>query len=181
MSQLLRGYISTKKVEHILKAQIKQNLSAKDINTTTKQGNKELKFLVNKVATHAFETKEQVETTGDKLGSYLSELFQQKNKQNLDASLIRQVCTRKDLWSLLGLSVDTNDSDDSFPPQKVSVSNPETVLDVRGYDTTASVNETEVNMAREADDNSADDLPHNEQVAEAETNNDLDELDNQPL
>ncbi|MEM8673748.1 MAG: hypothetical protein AAGF83_07730 [Cyanobacteria bacterium P01_G01_bin.67] len=123
MSQPVQRPFPTKTVEKIIKGKIKNELSAKGINTTTKQGNKELKFLVNKVATHPFENQSQIDTTGDKLGSYLSELFQQKNKQNLDASLIQQVTSRKDFWSLAGLAPEipiAESSSSAQPEQSVA-------------------------------------------------------------
>ncbi|MEO0834591.1 MAG: hypothetical protein AAFY16_01030 [Cyanobacteria bacterium J06642_3] len=123
MSQQVQRPIPNKTVEKVIKAKIKQELSAQGINTTTKQGNKELKFLANKIATRPFHQQEEVEAIGDKLAQHLSQLFQQKNKQNLDGNLIHQVAIRKDFWSLTGLPIEEVATTENSPrlEEKVSV------------------------------------------------------------
>lgn len=104
MNQSFLQNLTPKALEKTIKASIKKEITANGINTTTRQGNKELKFLAKKIALYSFDNHEQAKIAGEKLGQYLSELFQQRNKQNLDASVIQKVAYQKDLWSFAGLS-----------------------------------------------------------------------------
>lgn len=105
MSQSTQGKVTAKAVEKSIRTSIKREISAKGINVTTRRGNKELKFLSQKMANYSFENLDQARIAGEKLGQYLSELFQQKNKQYLDGGLIRQVTSQSNIWSLAGLSI----------------------------------------------------------------------------
>ncbi|MDJ0532943.1 MAG: hypothetical protein QNJ70_10695 [Xenococcaceae cyanobacterium MO_207.B15] len=104
MNQSAQENLTAKALEKTIKASIKKEIVAKGINTTTRQGNKELKFLASKIARYPFDNLEQAKIAGEKLGQHLSELLQQRNKQNLDGSLIQKIAYQKDLWSLAGLS-----------------------------------------------------------------------------
>ena len=104
MNQSVHEKVTAKALEKTIKASIKREIASRGINTTTRQGSKELKFLTSKIARYSFENLEQAQIAGEKLGQHLSELFQQRKKPNLDAGLIREVTYQKDLWSLAGLS-----------------------------------------------------------------------------
>ena len=104
MSQCTQKKLTAKVLEKAIKASIKKEVSARGINVTIRQGNKELNFLTNKIARYSFDNLEQAQVAGEKLGQHLSELFQHRNKQNLDGGLIQQVTFQKDIWSLAGLS-----------------------------------------------------------------------------
>ncbi|HHP7230298.1 MAG TPA: hypothetical protein ACFCUY_05500 [Xenococcaceae cyanobacterium] len=97
--------VSTKSIEKILKSSIKKEITAKGINVTNRRGNRELKFLISKIANYPFKNLEQANVAGEKLGQHLAQLFQQKNQQNLDADVIQQVSYQKNVWSLAGLSI----------------------------------------------------------------------------
>ena len=108
MSQSTQGKVTAKALEKTIKVSIKREISVRGINVTTRRGNKELKFLTQKIAGYSFENLEQARMAGEKLGQYLSELFQQRKKQDLDGGLIRQVTFQNNIWSRAGLSVEEN-------------------------------------------------------------------------
>ena len=113
MSQYTQGKVTAKALERAIKTSIKREISARGINVTTRRGNKELKFLTEKIAGYSFENIEQARIAGEKLGQYLAELFQQKKKPNLDGGLIRQVTFQKNIWSLAGLLVEETHSEET--------------------------------------------------------------------
>jgi hypothetical protein len=112
MSQLSQPKLNVKAAEKTIKTSIKKKIAEKGINTTTRQGNKELKFLVQKLARYSFASIDKAQDAGQKIGQHIGELLQQRNKQNLDAGTIYQVSEQKNLWSLAGLSTDGSKSDE---------------------------------------------------------------------
>ena len=118
MSQFTQVKVTAKALEKSIKASIKREISARGINVTTRRGNKELKFLTQKIAGYSFENLEQARMAGEKLGQHLSELFQQRNKQYLDGGLIRQVALQKNIWSLAGLSVEETPKEETVSQQE---------------------------------------------------------------
>ena len=92
-------------VKKTIKAGIKKEISVRGIDTTTRKGNKELKFLIDKIACYPFDNQDEARVAEDKLGQHLGELLQQKKKNNLDGGIIRQVANQRDLLSLAGLSM----------------------------------------------------------------------------
>ena len=65
MSQFTQKKLTAKALEKAIKASIKKEVSARGINVTTRQGNKELKFLTNKIARYSFDNLEQAK--GDRV------------------------------------------------------------------------------------------------------------------
>jgi hypothetical protein len=55
MSQSTQNKLSSKVLEKTLTASIKKEIAAIGINTSTRQGNKELKFLTRKIAKYPFD------------------------------------------------------------------------------------------------------------------------------
>ncbi len=106
MSQSTQGKVTAKALQKTIKASIKREISVRGINVTTRRGNKELKFLTQKIAGYSFENLEQARIAGEKLGQHLSELFQQRKKPHLDGSLIRQVTFQNNIWARAGLSAE---------------------------------------------------------------------------
>ena len=106
MNQSAPVKFSSKVLEKTIKTSIKKAIASKGINTTTRQGNKELKFLIGKIAQHSFDSLEQATNIGEKLGEKIVEISQKQGKQNLDGGVIRQLSHQKELYSLIGLPVE---------------------------------------------------------------------------
>ncbi len=103
MNQSTPVKFSGKVLEKTIKTSIKKAIASNGINTTTRQGNKELKFLIGKIVQHSFDSLEQATNIGEKLGEKIVEISQKQGKQNLDGGLIRQLSHQKELYSLIGL------------------------------------------------------------------------------
>ena len=106
MNQSAPVKFSSKVLEKTIKTSIKKAIASKGINTTTRQGNKELKFLIGKIAQHSFDSLEQASNVGEKLGEKIVEISQKQGKQNLDGGVIRQLSHQKELYSLIGLPLE---------------------------------------------------------------------------
>ena len=61
---MAQGKVPEKLVKKTINFCIKQELSAQGIKTTTRQGNKELKFLIDKVARYTFNNQDEVRAAG---------------------------------------------------------------------------------------------------------------------
>ena len=78
MSQSTQNKLSNKVLEKTISASIKKEIAAANISTTTRKGNKELKFLTGKIAKYPFNNIEQARIAGAKLGQHLAAIFQQR-------------------------------------------------------------------------------------------------------
>ncbi len=166
MSQSTQGQVTAKAIEKSIKASIKREISAKGINVTTRRGNKELKFLTSKIASYSFENLEQARIAGEKLGQHLSEVLQQRNKQNLDGGLIRQVTYQNSLWSLAGLSVKETSIEEtvSYKEDTSQIPVTQTLMEDQQMTTTeVAIMESEKLSVTES---VAQELPNNEETVE---------------
>ena len=106
MSQFTQNKLNNKVLEKTISASIKKEIAAASINTTTRKGNKELKFLAGKIAKYPFDNIEQAQIAGATLGQHIAEVSQQRGKKNLDGGIIQQMLYQRDLFSLAGLSAE---------------------------------------------------------------------------
>jgi hypothetical protein len=113
MSQSTQNQLSSKILEKTLTASIKKEIAAIGINISTRQGNRELKFLSRKIAKYPFDNLEQAQMAGTLLGQQLAEISQQRGKKNLDAGIIQQMLYQRKLFSLAGLSTKESQPDKS--------------------------------------------------------------------
>ncbi|MGK7948915.1 MAG: hypothetical protein AB4368_08960 [Xenococcaceae cyanobacterium] len=126
MSQSTQKKLSSKVLEKTIYASIKQEIAAASINTTTRKGNKELKFLTNKIAKYPFDNIEKAQIAGTVLGQHIAKVSQQRGKKNLDGGIIQQMLYQKELFSLIGLSSEKLYSDgDSFSKENSTSINSE--------------------------------------------------------
>ena len=123
MSQSTQNKLSNKVVEKTISASIKKEIAAVSIGTTTRKGNKELKFLTSKIAKYPFNDLEQARIAGAKLGRHIAEIFQKRGKKNLDGGIIQQIYFQKELFSLAGLSDPEPASNETSPPETVTSTN----------------------------------------------------------
>lgn len=120
MSQSTHNKLSNKVIEKTISASIKKEIAAANISTTTRKGNKELKFLTGKIAKYPFNNIEQARIAGAKLGQHLAAIFQERGKKDLDGGIIQQVYYQKELLSLAGLSDEEQTSDLVSTPENTS-------------------------------------------------------------
>ncbi|MDJ0595336.1 MAG: hypothetical protein QNJ72_36040 [Pleurocapsa sp. MO_226.B13] len=164
MSQSTQNKLSNKVLEKTISASIKKEIAAASIGTTTRKGNKELKFLTSKIAKYPFNDLEQARIAGAKLGQHIAEIFQQRGKKNLDGGIIQQIYFQKELFSLAGLSDPEPASNETSPPETVTSTNLEQPTEEAEANTAEST--PEVQPDEESSPNDAPALT----TAEAEAN-----------
>ena len=122
MSQSTQNKLSSKVLEKTISASIKKEIAAASINTTTRKGNKELKFLTSKIAKYPFDNIEQAQIAGAVLGKHIAEISQKRGQKNLDGGIIQQIHYQRGLFSLAGLSDEKLQSEPEFSQREDSTS-----------------------------------------------------------
>jgi hypothetical protein len=117
--------LSKKVLEKTILDSIKQEIASGEINTFTRQGNKELKFLTGKIAKYPFDRYDRAKIAGTKLGRYIVDISLKKGKKKLDAGIIQQIIYRRNLFVLAGLLTEKNilDSEDLATKAVSSIDN----------------------------------------------------------
>jgi uncharacterized protein len=100
MSQQLPTKPSSKKLIKLLTKSIKETVDKKEIDPTTRKGNKELSLLVKQIVTENLRDKEQAIKYGEQLGEIIAKFSQKHQKKYLDKGVIRQIALQKQLPSL---------------------------------------------------------------------------------
>lgn len=93
--------LNEKNLLKLLKKSIKKIVLDNGIDTNTKKGNKELNFLLKKIGKLHFNSFEQVQTQGEKIGQLIVKLSNERGKIALDQGVIQHIILKEDL-SFLG-------------------------------------------------------------------------------
>jgi uncharacterized protein YqeY len=81
----------------LLKKSIKKTILENGIDPNTKKGNKELEYLLKKIATFHFNSLEQVQVQGEKIGHLIVKLSNERGKIALDQGIIQHIILKEDL------------------------------------------------------------------------------------
>ncbi len=93
--------LSSKTLEKTLKKSIKRVLTQKGLSYQRRKGNKELNFLVKKIAQTNLPNLETASKTGEQLGEKIASISEEKGKNFLDVGVLRQIgslSSVEELW-----------------------------------------------------------------------------------
>lgn len=108
MSQQSPTQPSSKKLIKLLTKSIKEAVAKKEINPTTRKGNKELSLLVKQIANENLCNEEQAIKYGEQLGEVIAEFSNKNQKKSLDRGVIKQIALQKQLPSLPDITPEQN-------------------------------------------------------------------------
>ena len=83
--------LSYRQIHQILKREVKQVLLANSVNPTTRRGNKELSFILKRLAQQPYGALTEVSAVGQALGEQIVTISKQLGKKDLDGSVVRQI------------------------------------------------------------------------------------------
>lgn len=90
-----------RQIQKALRRGAKAVLMSRGMNPSTRRGNKELDILLGRLAQKSYASLEDAVRMGEAVGWEIVKLSEKRNQRNLDASVIRQINTRGDLFSLV--------------------------------------------------------------------------------
>ncbi|MEB3211232.1 MAG: hypothetical protein VKL39_07750, partial [Leptolyngbyaceae bacterium] len=102
-----RTQINNKQIAKMIRASAKRVIATTDLNTSTRKGNKELDFIVKRMANAQTLTPADAEQLGKALGEQIVQLSQSLGRKSLDHGVLHQLAVKGQVPSLDGSQTDS--------------------------------------------------------------------------
>lgn len=173
MNPSSQNQFNSKVLKKAISSSIKKEIAAGGINTSTRRGNKELKFLTGKIARYPFNSLEQAQMAGTKLGQHIADISQKRGKNNLDADIIGQISYQSDLLSIVGLPAVPTQPDNQEVQAASAPPEPSTSSTTPTEDTTSIDQEQLTEEIQSSDESTSNNSPLPEVESTSEPSNDV--------